>query len=176
VVVTGGRRRSTTGGSTQVHKLTITVWGNVATEPMHVVSPSGKPRTTFRLASTPRSKREDGSYGDGTTSFFNVTCFGYVAVNVAASVHKGDPVVLFGDLTVREWQADGGRAGKDVDLVAQHIGPNLRWGRATFERPPRPARAGDVPRDDRGPDGDGPSSVPGTFDGGAASASVGEAA
>jgi single-strand DNA-binding protein len=123
-----------------VNKLTITVWGNVATEPMHVVGPGGRPRTTFRLASTPRKRNEDGSYSDGTTSFFNVTCFGYLAVNVAASVHKGEPVVLFADLTIREWQADGGRSGKDADLVAHHVGPDLRWGRARFERPARPPR------------------------------------
>jgi single-strand DNA-binding protein len=123
-----------------VNKLTITVWGNVATEPMHVVGPGGRPRTTFRLASTPRKRHEDGSYVDGATSFFNVTCFGYLAVNVAASVHKGEPVVLFADLTIREWQAEGGRSGKDADLVASHVGPDLRWGRAHFERAARPPR------------------------------------
>jgi single-strand DNA-binding protein len=129
-----------------VNKLTVTVWGNVATEPQHVVSPSGRPRTTFRLASTPRRKRDDGSYGDGPTSFFNVTCFGHLAINVAASVHRGDPVVLFADLTVREWQGDGGRSGRDVDLVPHHVGLDLRWGRARFERPPRRSGAADGSR------------------------------
>jgi single-strand DNA-binding protein len=143
-----------------VNKLTITVWGNVATEPMHVVGAGGRPRTTFRLASTPRKKRDDGSYGDGVTSFFSVTCFGHLAVNVAASVHKGDPVVLFADLTIREWQADGGRSGKDADLVAHHVGPDLRWGRATFERAARGVRQDDgvpQPREAGVPGETGPS-------------------
>jgi single-strand DNA-binding protein len=142
-----------------VNKLTITVWGNVATEPMHVVGPGGRPRTTFRLASTPRKRQEDGSYSDGTTSFFNVTCFGHLAVNVAASVHKGEPLVLFADLTIREWQADGGRSGKDADLVAHHVGPDLRWGRATFERPARPVRPDDGAAEQQPPASDvaGPS-------------------
>lgn len=118
-------------------KLTVTVWGNVATEPMHVVSGNGMPRTSFRLASTPRRRRDDGSYGDGPTSFFSVTCFGHMAVNVADSVHKGEPVVLQGEMTVREWQTENGRSGKDVDLVALHIGPDLRWGRTRFMRAPR---------------------------------------
>lgn len=117
-------------------KLTVSVWGNVTSEPMHVVGASGTPRTTFRLAHTARKRLPDGSYGNGATSFFNVTCFGYVALNVAASVHKGDPVVLFGEMTVREW-SDGGRSGREVDIVALHLGPNLRWGRARFERPSR---------------------------------------
>ncbi|HET8616057.1 MAG TPA: single-stranded DNA-binding protein [Actinomycetales bacterium] len=131
--------------------MTLTVWGNVATQPMHVVGPSGTPRTTFRLAHTPRHKKQDGSYGDGPTSFFNVTCFGYLAVNAAASLSKGTPVVLVGDLTVREWQAGDGRQGRDVDLVAAQIGPNLRWGRAVFERPARAPR----PFDDQARAGEG---------------------
>jgi single-strand DNA-binding protein len=121
-----------------VSKLTVPVWGNVASEPMHVVGPNGIPRTTFRLAHTARRRQPDGSYTNGVTSFFNVTCFGYVALNVAASVHRGDPVVLFGEMAVREW-SEGSRSGREVDVVAMHIGLNLRWGRARFERP---ARAG----------------------------------
>lgn len=132
-------------------KLTVSVWGNVTSEPMHVVGPSGTPRTTFRLAHTARKRLPDGSYGNGATSFFNVTCFGYVAVNVAASVHKGDPVVLFGEMTVREW-SDGGRSGREVDIVALHLGPNLRWGRARFERPPR-ARSGNESAGESSTDG-----------------------
>lgn len=135
-------------------KLTVSVWGNVTSEPMHVVGSSGTPRTTFRLAHTPRKRQPDGSYTNGATSFFNVTCFGYVAVNVAASVHKGDPIVLFGEMAVREW-SDGGRSGREVDLVALEIGPNLRWGRARFERPPR-ARRDDESASTRSPAASGP--------------------
>ncbi len=133
-------------------KLTVPVWGNVASEPMHVVGPNGTPRTTFRLAHTARKRQPDGSYANGVTSFFNVTCFGYVALNVAASVHRGDPVVLFGEMAVREW-SEGTRSGREVDLVALHIGLNLRWGRARFERPSRAGRddhaADDQAADDR---------------------------
>lgn len=128
-------------------KLTVPVWGNVASEPMHVVGPNGTPRTTFRLAHTARKRQPDGSYANGVTSFFNVTCFGYVALNVAASVHRGDPVVLFGEMVVREW-SEGTRSGREVDLIALHIGPNLRWGRARFERPSR-AGSDDQAADDR---------------------------
>ena len=80
-------------------------------------------------------------------------------MNVAGSVHKGDPVVLFADLTIREWQADGGRSGKDADLVAYHLGPDLRWGRATFERPARQVRpdADAAVQQQPAPDATGPS-------------------
>lgn len=116
--------------------MSVTVSGNVATEPQHVVGSTGKPRTTFRLASTERKRRPDGSWADGPTSFVNVTCFDTLALNAAACVLKGQPVVISGSLTVREWEVDG-RKGKEVDLVVRTLGHDLRWGRATFARPPR---------------------------------------
>lgn len=116
--------------------MSITVNGNVATDPQHVVGSSGKPRTTFRLASTERKRQPDGSYADGATSFVNVTCFDTLAINAAACVVKGQPVVITGALTMREWEANG-RKGNEADLVVRTLGHDLRWGRAVFTRPPR---------------------------------------
>jgi len=117
-------------------EISITVNGNVATDPKHVVGVSGKPRTTFRLASTARKRQGDGSYVDGATSFLNVTCFDTLAINAAACVAKGHPVVVTGTLTVRDWEADG-RSGREADLVARTLGHDLRWGQAAFARPAR---------------------------------------
>lgn len=117
-------------------EMSVTVSGNVATEPKHVIGSTGKPRTTFRLAATARKRQGDGSYVDGATSFVNVTCFDTLALNAAACVLKGQPVVITGALTMRDWEADG-RTGREADLVARTLGHDLRWGRATFARPPR---------------------------------------
>ena len=116
-------------------EISVSVSGNVATEPKHVVGSSGKPRTTFRLASTTRKRQPDGSYADGPTSFLNVACFDTLALNAAASLLKGQPVVITGVLTMRDWEADG-RTGREADLVVRTLGHDLRWGRATFSRPP----------------------------------------
>ena len=117
-------------------EINITVNGNVATDPKHIVGISGKPRTTFRLASNARKRQGDGSYVDGPTSFLNVTCFDILAINAAACVLKGHPVVVTGVLTVRDWEADG-RSGREADLVARTLGHDLRWGQAAFARPDR---------------------------------------
>lgn len=117
-------------------EISVSVSGNVATEPKHVVGSTGKPRTTFRLATTARKRQPDGSFADGATSFLNVACFDTLALNAAASLLKGQPVVITGAMTVREWEMDG-RTGREVDLVVRTLGHDLRWGRATFSRPPR---------------------------------------
>lgn len=124
-------------------EINITVNGNVATDPKHIVGISGKPRTTFRLASTARKRQGDGTYADGPTSFLNVTCFDILAINAAACVTKGQPVVVTGVLTVRDWEADG-RSGREADLVARTLGHDLRWGQATFARSER-SRPATVP-------------------------------
>jgi len=100
------------------------------------------------LASTERKRRPDGGWADSPTSFVNVTCCDTLALNAAACVLKGQPVVVRGSLTVREWEVDG-RKGKEVDLVARTLGHDLRWGRATFARPratgrPHPPRLKDT--------------------------------
>jgi len=122
-------------------EISVTVSGNVATEPKHVVGSTGKPRTTFRLASTERKRQPDGSWDDGATSYVNVTCFDTLAMNAAACVLKGQPVVVTGVLTVRDWEAEG-RKGREVDLVVRTLGHDLRWGRATFTKPPQGWPAG----------------------------------
>ena len=138
-------------------EINVTVNGNVATEPKHVIGASGKPRTTFRLASTARKRQPDGSYADGATSFLNVTCFDTLALNTAASVHVGQPVVVTGTLTVRDWES-GERTGSDADLVVRTVGHDLRWGRASFVKPERARAVEAAPGS--GPEAVGGPSVP----------------
>ncbi len=119
-----------------MNEMVTTVAGNVATDVKHVVGGSGKPRTSFRLATASWTRQSDGSYADGPTSFLNVTCFDTLAINVAACVSKGQPVVVTGTLTVREYEVDG-RPGRSVDLVARQVGHDLRLGQAAFVRQQR---------------------------------------
>lgn len=119
-----------------MNEMVTTVAGNVATDVKHVVGSNGKPRTSFRLATSSWTRQADGSYADGPTSFLNVTCFDTLAINAAACVTKGQPVVVTGTLTVRDYEVDG-RPGRSVDMVVRQLGHDLRLGQATFTRQPR---------------------------------------
>ena len=61
---------------------------------------------TFRLGTTPRYVK-DGAWVDAPTSWHTVSAWRALADNVAASVHKGDPVVVHGRLRVEAWQREG---------------------------------------------------------------------
>src|SRR4029079_5343976 len=84
---------------------TITITGNVATEPEHKLTPGGVSITTFRIASGQRRyDRQTGGWVDGPTNWYSVSTFRSLADHAYDSLHKGDRVILTGRLKVREWE------------------------------------------------------------------------
>lgn len=123
---------------------TITVTGVVATEPRQSVH-NGLEIASFRLASTAR--RQDPAtqqWVDGATNWYTVSAFRRLAGNVAASIHKGQRVVVTGRLRVREWQA-GDKSGTSVEIDADSLGHDLLWGTSTFSRTTASASADAAP-------------------------------
>jgi single-strand DNA-binding protein len=113
----------------------VTLWGNIATDPKSLSTAAGVRMTKFRLACTPsRRDAQTGEFTDGTTSWYSVVCWRDLAVNVAASLTKGDPVVVYGKQVVRDWEADDGRKGTEVSIDALSVGHDLRRGQARFNR------------------------------------------
>lgn len=110
----------------------VTVVGWAATKPREI---TGRvPFTSFRVATTPRYyDNSRGAWTDGHTEWLTVKVFRDVALNVAASVNKGDPVVVHGRLRTEEWEGENGpRSG--LVLEASALGHDLTRGRAVFAR------------------------------------------
>jgi single-strand DNA-binding protein len=108
--------------------------GFVATTPNHLVTGEGLPITTFRLATTRRRfNRSTKSWENGDTNWFTVTAFRQLAINVAACISKGDPVMVSGRLSVREWENEE-RSGIVVEIDADSVGHDLGWGSSAFTR------------------------------------------
>ena len=61
------------------------------------------------------------------------------AEHAAESLAKGSRVVLVGRLQQRSWTAEHGSARSVVEVVAEELGPSLRWATATPSRASRPA-------------------------------------
>ena len=123
---------------------TVTVVGNVVDSPRRVSLENGAV-TNFRMASTAR--RYDSAtqqYVDSGTLWVDVECWGSLSGNVAASISKGDPVIVQGALTTHSWESESGPRSKPR-IRAFAVGPNLSRGTAEFkrDRPHRPAETVD---------------------------------
>jgi single-strand DNA-binding protein len=112
----------------------VTVTGFVGNDPRHNVTDAGLAITNFRLASTRRYfDRAKGEWADGETNWYSVAAFRQLALNAAASVSKGDRVIVHGRLRVRPWET-GEKTGTAVEIDAESIGHDLSWGRTTVTR------------------------------------------
>lgn len=126
---------------------TITLTGLVATVPFVVSRDDKIPFTSFRLASSQRYfDRRTSEWVAGDTNWYTVTAFRALATNAAASVHKGDRVIVAGRLKVRRWEA-GDKSGTSVDVEAESIGHDLAWGTAQYSRSQRENTQGQTEQD-----------------------------
>jgi single-strand DNA-binding protein len=67
-------------------------------------------------------------------SLFTVIVWRDQAEHAAQSLHKGSRVVVVGRLQQRSWTAEDGSAQSVVEVVAEELGPSLRWATATPDR------------------------------------------
>ena len=112
----------------------ITVTGVVGSDPRVHVTTQGLAITSFRLASTRRYfDRAKGAWEDGETNWYTVSGFRQLAHNTAASVRKGDRVVVQGRLRLRAWES-GEKSGTAIEIEADSIGHDLAWGTTTLTK------------------------------------------
>lgn len=112
----------------------VTVVGNVATDVVLRHTQEGKPFAGFGVVSTERRyDKKVESWSDGNKLFVWVTGWRRLASGAAASLKKGDPVIVNGRLVVEEYEKDGEkRLLVKVDAAA--IGPNLAYCTADAQR------------------------------------------
>jgi len=114
------------------NEATFSVTGYVATPPKGGYTRNGTRTLYMRVGWTPRRfDRRTGEWTDQGTSFVGVTCYRKVAENGAACLRRGDPVVVKGTLTVREYGAD---KRVTVDVFAESIGHDLSRGVTIFKK------------------------------------------
>ncbi|MDT0260446.1 single-stranded DNA-binding protein [Jatrophihabitans lederbergiae] len=112
----------------------ITIVGNVVDEVVNKPTQSGLSRASFRVASTQRRKdRETGQWVDGHKFFVNVTFWREFAENVAASLKKGDPVVVNGKIYSRQYVKDE-NSHIAYEIEPESIGHDLARGTSVFKK------------------------------------------
>jgi single-strand DNA-binding protein len=119
-----------------MNETTMTIVGNVLTEPeSRRLEESRQLVTNFRVAATSRRyDRHQERWVDGDTLRLRVTCWRQLAENVMRCVHVGDPVLVTGRLSSRNWETEDHVKRVTYELEAASVGHDLSRGRGKFAR------------------------------------------
>jgi single-strand DNA-binding protein len=103
--------------------------GNLTDDPELRHTEGGIARVMFRVAVSGRREQEP--------SYFTVTVWRDQAEHAAESLSKGSRVVVVVRLQQRAWTAADGSARLVVEVLAEELGPSLRWATAATTRATR---------------------------------------
>jgi single-strand DNA-binding protein len=103
--------------------------GNLTNDPELRHTESRIARAMFQVAVSGRREQEP--------SFFTVIVWRDQAEHASESLSKGSRVVIVGRLQQRSWTAEDGSARSTVEVIAEELGPSLRWATATTTRTTR---------------------------------------
>ncbi|MFJ6280402.1 MAG: single-stranded DNA-binding protein [Actinomycetes bacterium] len=122
---------------------TITVVGNLTSDPELRFTPSGSAVANFTIASTPRTfDRQSNEWKDGETLFLRASVWREAAENVAETLTKGTRVVAQGRLKSRSYDTKEGEKRTVMELEVDEIGPSLRYASAKVSRTQRSGGGG----------------------------------
>ena len=123
---------------------TVTIVGNCTRDPELRYTSGGRGVVSFGVAVNRRYQQNNEWVEQ--VSFFDVTAWATLGENVAASITKGTRVIVYGRLEQRSWDTDAGEKRSKTEIVADSIGPDLRWATALVEKTERerPAAVGDT--------------------------------
>jgi single-strand DNA-binding protein len=112
----------------------LTLVGNLTADPELRFTPSGLPVTSLRIAVTPRTRQDDGTWTDGETSFHTVNVWRDQAEHATESLSKGARVLVVGRPKQRTWTDQDGVEHQVTEVDAEEVGPSLRWATAKVTR------------------------------------------
>jgi len=110
----------------------VTLVGNLTRDPELRFTTGGRGVASFGLAVSRRY--QVNNEWQEQTSFFNVVAWGTLGENAAASLTKGTRLIVTGRLEQRQYETNDGEKRSVVEVIADEIGPSLRWARAEVER------------------------------------------
>ena len=90
----------------------VTLVGHLGRDPETKFTPSGTGIVSFSLATS----RKDGQ-GHETTTWWRCTCFGKRGEVIAQYVKRGDPILVQGEPSLREFSKKDGSPGHSLEVV-----------------------------------------------------------
>ena len=120
----------------------ITIVGNVTRDPELRYLPNGSANCRLGVAVNRVWTNKQSGEKEEHVSFFDVICWRELAENVAQSVTKGSRVIVTGRLEQRSYDDKEGNKRQVVEIIADEVGPSLRWATATVTRNEKPSNGG----------------------------------
>ena len=111
---------------------TVTITGTLTRDPELRFTTGGRGVATLGVAVNYRYQKNNEWVEEA--SFFNVTAWSSLGENAAASLTKGMRVIVTGRLQQRSYETQQGEKRSVVEIVADEIGPSLRWATAQVEK------------------------------------------
>lgn len=116
----------------------VTVVGYLASDPELRFTPSGAAVVNVTVATTPRRFDKDkNEWADKETLYLRGSAWRDFAENVAESFHKGDRVIVVGNLVSRQWEKDGDKR-YSTELEINEMGASARFARLKITKNSRP--------------------------------------
>ncbi len=124
-----------------VNETTVTLQGWVGSDV--VLRRAGEtPVASFRVGCTPRRRQQaTGEWVDGDTQWYAVSAWRWLGEHCAASLRKGDPVVVQGRLSSRRYVTKTGVEVTSYDVDAVLVGHDLTRGTTVFTKAERAVAA-----------------------------------
>ena len=135
----------------------VVLVGNITRDPELRFTPTGQATASFGLAVNRRWQNRQTQEWEEATSFFDVVCWREMAENVRESLVKGARVIVTGRLEQRSWETPDGDKRTKVEVIADELGPSLRWATAQIVKNERRGPTGEsrpsgaAPRSGRAP-------------------------
>jgi single-strand DNA-binding protein len=122
---------------------TITVVGNLTSDPELRFTPSGASVASFTVASTPRFlDKGTNEWKDGDALFLRCSVWRQAAENAAESLHRGDRVIVTGRLKQRSFETREGEKRTVVEIDVEEVGPSLKYASARVNKAARGGGSG----------------------------------
>jgi len=112
----------------------VTVVGNVTRDPDFRYTNGGSAVCTLSVAVNRRWQNRQSGEWDESVSFFDLRLWGSLAENAAGSLKKGSRVIATGRIEQQTWETAEGERRSRIVIVADDIGPSLRWATAEITR------------------------------------------
>lgn len=107
---------------------TITLIGNLTSDPELRFTPAGAAVANFTIASTPRTfDRHTSEFKDGDTLFLRSSVWRETAEHAAASLTKGTRVIASGILKPRTYETKTKETRTVIEFEIEEIGASLRY-------------------------------------------------